>query len=83
MPLCERCSSYQCENCKYINKQYTNEVNVSPAFQCEKAQIEEKVAFKLQKLLGDEFEFPNILSKKEYEDPISIVLNGKISRGYF
>lgn len=83
MPLCEKCTSYQCENCKFINKQCTNEVNVSPAFQCRKAQIEEKTAMRLQKLLDGKYEFANVISEKEYEDPIDIVLNGKTMRGYF
>lgn len=83
MPLCEKCTSYQCENCKFINKQCTNEVNVSPAFQCRKAQIEEKTAIRLQKLLDGKYDFTNIISEKEFEDPIDMVLDGKMMRGYF
>ncbi len=42
--LCNKCKAYQCENCKYFNKIYTNEINVSPSFQCKKANIEKNIA---------------------------------------
>lgn len=52
MPLCNKCKAYQCENCKYINKIYTNEINVSPSFQCKKANIEKNIAALLRQALN-------------------------------
>lgn len=70
MPLCKNCEAYQCENCKYINKKYTHEVNVSPSFQCKKAHIEKKISVKIQKTLQGEFEFVKMLKEEDYMDPI-------------
>ncbi len=83
MPLCNRCDTYQCENCKYINKKYTKEVNVSPAFQCKKAHIERKVSMKIQEELNDTWNFSNKLSDIIYNDPIyNLNLLGELN-GYY
>lgn len=42
--LCTMCGCKKCRNCKLINKQNTNEFNVSPSFQCLKSISELKVS---------------------------------------
>lgn len=51
MPLCQVCDNNHCENCKYLNQKYTKEVNISPSFQCMKAETERKVSQQLQEKL--------------------------------
>lgn len=83
MPLCNSCDTYQCENCKYINKKHTKEVNVSPAFQCKKAHIERKISRIIQDELNKEVDFPNELSDVSYYDPIyNLNLLGELN-GYY
>ncbi|GFI37489.1 anaerobic sulfatase-maturating enzyme [Lachnospiraceae bacterium] len=83
MPLCQMCDTYQCENCKYINRLYTNEVNVSPSFQCMKAQIERKVSLQLQEMLRDRYNFAHLLEEKRCEDPINYLRKDTESIGYY
>ncbi len=42
--LCRECDAYHCRNCVYVNWTNTNEINVSPSFQCRKSFIERRVA---------------------------------------
>lgn len=65
-PLCQKCDAYQCRNCIWLNKKMTKEVNVSPAIQCRKSRIEQKVF-----LEGNVKKDCNI----EYFDPIEKVQN--------
>lgn len=64
MPLCNMCSAFQCENCKFLNKKETYEVNVSPSYQCMKAQIERQASYKLQKKLAEVIDFSNHLKNE-------------------
>ncbi len=73
MPLCKMCDCFHCENCKYINKKETGEFNVSPSFQCIKAQVEKRVSKYLQDLLGSRAEIKNYVKESCYEDPIEQV----------
>ena len=73
--LCRICDAYQCKNCVYINKLYTNEVNVSPSFQCRKSHIERDISIDILeklKILSEKIELPPIreIKKKDYLDPI-------------
>lgn len=71
MPLCQNCESYQCENCKYINKKFTYEINVSPSFQCKKAQIEKNIVAQMKEKVRFKT-YNNRLEKSLYKDPIEI-----------
>lgn len=82
MPLCQGCDAFQCENCKYINKKYTKEVNVSPSFQCMKAQIERRVSQQLQRKLP-EYPWVNILEDKVCQDPINLLYPVERAIGYY
>ena len=59
-----------------INKTFTNEVNVSPSFQCLKASVERKQGFKLQTLLEDHIENFHTINDTEIVDPIYYVAKG-------
>lgn len=65
-PLCADCDAYQCINCIYINKKYTNEISVSPSFQCRKSHIERTVTRQLQ----IETNTKDVLKDIDYLDPI-------------
>ena len=52
-PLCSICDAYQCLNCIHLNKNTTQEVNVSPSFQCVKGFIEREVARLYQQEMGN------------------------------
>ena len=75
-PLCDGCNNYQCENCRMINKMFTNEVNISPSFQCLKASIERKQSFMLYKLLENHIENLHVVEDTEVIDPICYVAKG-------
>lgn len=82
--LCRLCDAYQCNNCVYTNKLYTNEVNVSPSFKCRKSHIERLIS---QSMI-DKFGLPE--GKKEklnylgYLDPIDKFLNINTQKiGYY
>ena len=75
-PLCDGCNNYQCENCRMINKMFTNEVNISPSFQCLKASIERKQSFMLYKLLENHIENLHVVEDTEVIDPICFVAKG-------
>ncbi len=74
--LCRICDAYQCKNCVYINRLYTNEINVSPSFQCRKSHIERDISIDILeklKLLSEEIELPALreIKREDYLDPIS------------
>lgn len=83
MPLCQSCDAYQCENCKWLNYKNTKEVNISPQFQCMKAQIERKASYNLQNKLKDEVNFCNLLENKKIADPITNVKKDDQFIGYY
>lgn len=83
MPLCQMCDDYHCENCKYINRKYTREVNISPSFQCMKAETERLVAQWLQKELKEQLHMTNILEKRGMRDPIFRIRENSVVRGYY
>lgn len=83
MPLCQVCDNNHCENCKYLNQKYTKEVNISPSFQCMKAETERKVSQQLQEKLINKLYMPNCLSKRESEDPILKIREKGIVPGYY
>ncbi|EGD46912.1 radical SAM domain protein [Ruminiclostridium papyrosolvens DSM 2782] len=70
-PLCANCDAYQCMNCIYINKKYTNEVNVSPSFQCRKSNIERGITQQLQTERGT----IDAMAMHDYLDPINEYFN--------
>lgn len=83
MPLCQVCDNNHCENCKYLNQKYTKEINISPSFQCMKAETERKVSQQLQEKLINKLYMPNCLSKRESEDPILKIREKGIVPGYY
>lgn len=83
MPICNVCDCFQCENCKYLNKKYTNEVNISPSFQCDKAQIERKISVYFQQNLKNMWEFEKELDDIKCEDPIKILERKGMYMGYY
>lgn len=83
MPLCQMCDAYQCENCKFLNRKITKEVNVSPSYQCKKAFVERKASCELQKMLEGKYQFVRRIGSEDYIDPIrKIVFDGRF-RGYY
>lgn len=70
--LCITCDAYQCKACKYLNKKYTGEYNVSPKNQCLISHIERKKAKKLQSILiNDKFiDSSNLITDINYSDPL-------------
>lgn len=83
MPLCQVCDNNHCENCKYINRRYTNEVNVSPSFQCIKAEVERKVSFELQEKIRKSLVIRNVLTERKIEDPILRTKVNQAMSGYY
>lgn len=82
-PICNLCKGNQCADCVYLNQLYTNEISVSPSFQCKKTMIENEISYQLQResmvKLG-EFN----LDKIEYLDPIERWLEENITvKGYY
>lgn len=79
--LCSYCVANHCRNCIYVNKISTDEVNVSPAFQCNKGVVELKVSTYLKNKIYNKTD-----GKKtnDYIDPINIFLNEtKNARGFY
>lgn len=83
MPLCQKCDAFQCENCKYINYMATNEVNVSPSYQCVKAQIERSVSARVKKMLSGKMSFENNLADEPIIDPIENIRKCGGYMGYY
>lgn len=69
-PICQKCDAYQCINCVYLNEKTTNEVNVSPSFQCRKGQIERSAAVYYLKKCFPDFEYVG----NEENDPIIAII---------
>lgn len=79
-PLCGLCDAYQCNNCVYNNYKNTNEVNVSPSFQCRKSHIERAVSQQLLEELKKHPAVREFVKGKEiptlaYLDPIKAFLD--------
>lgn len=68
--LCKNCKANQCLNCVYLNKESTDEFNVSPSYQCRKSNIELNVAYELQKRIPEAFINSVKLEKVKNLDPI-------------
>lgn len=73
--LCRDCDAFHCRNCVFTNVVNTNEVNVSPSFQCRKAHIERRVSRELLEVLKQHPETMEAVKEKsleqlEYLDPI-------------
>lgn len=82
-PLCSYCKSYQCINCRYINLKSTNEVNVSPSFQCKKSNIERLVSVLMQSKMPYEYKEKKIDTNFVY-DPINLLLQeNNITFGFY
>lgn len=80
-PLCSSCDAYHCENCININISNTNEINVSPSFQCRKSFIEREFARRYQSSNGLG---KNIITKVNYRDPIHLIYKNVIEqKGYY
>ena len=74
-PICGLCDAYHCNDCVYVNVQNTNEVNVSPSFQCRKSHIERSVSQQLLQELQNMAETCTLVEHKTipklgYLDPI-------------
>lgn len=81
--MCSYCKSYQCINCRYINLKSTNEVNVSPSFQCKKSNIERLVSVLMQSKMPYEYKEKKIDTNFVY-DPINLLLQeNNITFGFY
>ena len=75
-PMCVDCKAYHCNRCVYINQKYTDELSVSPGFQCRKTYIE----MKLTKIFVDRCKEFNLsvdftqIEEDEVSDPIEKVI---------
>lgn len=67
-PLCQLCDAKQCKICIDRNLSATDEINVSPSFQCRKSHIERNVSVELQEYLN--ISNKKKLQKTDYLDPI-------------
>ena len=67
-PLCSICDAYQCLNCVYLNVKATQEVNVSPSYQCRKGYVEREIARLYQEDMG-ELASVNKISATKYIEP--------------
>ncbi len=65
--LCSLCDALQCINCVHLNLKKTNEVNVSPSYQCRKSFIEREVSRLLQLEVENAFG-GRIVEKTEYKE---------------
>lgn len=86
--LCKNCDAYQCKNCVEINRENTNEYNVSPAFQCRKSHIEKAVSLELMSKLKECNVIVNIdilgFKGNDFLDPIVSFFKGdKEFKGYY
>lgn len=73
-PLCQECDAFHCVNCIHLNKIFTNEINVSPSFQCKKSHIEREAARVLQQ--ESVFDQRNEIEMIDYIDPINAFISG-------
>jgi radical SAM peptide maturase (CXXX-repeat target family)/CXXX repeat peptide maturase len=82
-PICNKCSASQCPNCIILNKKSTNEINVSPSFQCKKSILENKISLDLSKY--KEFGESDIkLKENDIKDPIEDMIKELTSSyGYY
>ncbi|HOJ09937.1 MAG TPA: radical SAM peptide maturase, CXXX-repeat target family [Clostridiales bacterium] len=71
--LCSLCDAYQCINCIYLNESATNEVNVSPSYQCRKSYIEREISRQYQ--VETNWNIEDIISSIKYKDPMSIYID--------
>lgn len=82
-PLCNHCKSYQCENCRYINRISTGEVNVSPSYQCKKSNLEKLISVSIQNSLYGET-ITNQIDTNFICDPIETLLQeSKMQYGFY
>lgn len=87
--ICSNCDAYQCKNCVFVNKLSTNEINVSPSFQCRKSHIERLASKLLFDKLTDEDKSQIKIQKdsiKEinYLDPAEEYINSRsLLMGYY
>ena len=83
-PICNVCNNFQCFNCIYLNQKTTNEVNVSPSFQCKKSSIEKKISYLMQSDIRFMYPKNDKLKENLCIDPIEQLLDDKnIQRGYY
>lgn len=82
-PLCKNCTAYQCENCSWLNWKFTNEVGVSPSFQCKKAMIENEVSYKLQRRLNGKINWSNEIVNDGFGDPYWKMDGAGTNLGYY
>ena len=79
--LCISCDVYHCKNCIFTNKITTEEINVSPSFQCNKSLVELKVSNILRDKIYLESE---IEMTKSIMDPMERFINEtKAIRGFY
>jgi radical SAM peptide maturase (CXXX-repeat target family)/CXXX repeat peptide maturase len=82
-PICNVCDAFQCENCIFRNKKHTNEVNISPAFQCYKSHVERKVSQILKQEIENKIPISNKLNTIRYDDPYSNLIDENYTLGYY
>ena len=85
--LCRTCDAYQCKNCVDINRRTTNEVNVSPSFQCRKSFIEKEISQDLLSRIDiSVYKTPLEVEMEELKtlDPVNrFIKNKNVLSGYY
>lgn len=70
--LCIVCDAYQCINCVHLNKRATQEISVSPSYQCIKGFVEREVSRQYQQEMGESTE-AHVISETKYKEPMGIL----------
>lgn len=81
--LCSVCDAFQCTDCIFLNKVATNEVNVSPSFQCRKSHIEREISYQYQIEMNG-YATRHKITKLDYKDPMETLFKiANFSEGYY
>lgn len=82
-PLCSECPATHCIRCNYINKLFTNEVNIPPSFKCKASFIEKEISSNFKQLMKNKKINLRELTKTDYIDPMTLYMkNSKQIIGY-
>ncbi len=83
-PICGQCDVYNCNRCRFLNKQMTNEYNTPSKMQCLISHVQRKASMKLQTRLSEKckISFVNRLEEIDYCDPLDKIIQRKAGNGY-
>lgn len=76
-PICRMCETGHCPRCPYLNRLYTEEMNIPSEQQCVVSHVERDISFRLYETLREENIVGTItgLSPVDVYDPIEYLLN--------